>query len=1059
MFDHYVREHFEDGGVVEPPKNTVKAYKLFRTNPRKPGQLFPLFVDADTPVPIGKWIAAKAGDPGKDPTKVKSKLGDLAYRPGWHSGDLPVATHIGGKSSRDLKAPDYRPDNQVWAEVEHPDDVDWQSVANSRMEYTKDGRPKPATAHITDQVPAGGHYRYKTNPNMTGNWIISGGMKVNRVLSDDEVQSINDAAGVSDLPRLKKADGGDVEGYIPNGDPRRERNFQKWFGKSTAVDGKSNPWVHYHITTGNFSKFIPGGFNPKMSGPAIWLTPNKKEQPAGHNTIERSGQFKEGANVMPLYVKIEKPLFVDETDPQGKARLQEQFGSKSFAWPMTLHPEDIQKMKDAGYDGIYHMQDSDVAGRFNPETGEGLETIVFHPSQVKSAIGNQGAFDPSDPDITKADGGEVEKYVYHGTAHSLLPFIAKGGLDPEASQGTTWFHKDPQESRRYAEDHPNQMLGKKRQGALLRIPVSKLPTDALQHLPYSDITATEKSVPPEDIEHEQPDGSWKPLIDRKADGGALTDDEGITAYHGSPHDFEQFDTSKIGTGEGAQSYGHGLYFAGNEDVAKSYRDRLSGHHPGDVKIGDEEHPHWARREIANAFTKLGYDPETSVLAAHYINEHEGDLGKASGVIWNNENIPDSVAEALLKAEYAKSAGHMYEVHINAHPDHFLDWDRPIREHSEMVQNAIEQSLSYAKKNAKTPSQRFAWSSVFKRPDEFLDYTGSSIQNLLARNLGSQGASDALALHGIKGIKYLDAGSRDQTDEPTHNYVVFNHDHVKVRRKYERGGVVAKSDGGEIKKDMTPKEAADHVAFLLREGRHEEVDNKLMRLADPDALHKHYVSGNTGQSFAMDEKSRMERAKDMGYNVDKTYYHAGDENRSFSNGKGEIYATVDKDLAKSYQEDYDRKHLLPLLSRHKNTIEGGNLIETFNNEISSRDPSLARVEHGWQALNPEHLESLGGNPEDAKKLLTHLKGQGYDSAFFDEDYSPMGDAEPASSRAFFYPETLRHKDARFDPRLSHVSDLHAASGGSVDSHGENSRPIKRPDSSIVDRAVMLVSRKA
>ena len=46
----------------------------------------------------------------------------------------------------------------------------------------------------------------------------------------------------------------------------------------------------------------------------------------------------------------------------------------------------------------------------------------------------------------------------------------------------------------------------------------------------------------------------------------------ITAYHGSPHDFDRFDLSKIGTGEGAQAYGHGLYFAENEGVAKGYRD-------------------------------------------------------------------------------------------------------------------------------------------------------------------------------------------------------------------------------------------------------------------------------------------------------------------------------------------------------------------------------------------------------------------------------------------------------------------------------------------------------
>jgi hypothetical protein len=50
----------------------------------------------------------------------------------------------------------------------------------------------------------------------------------------------------------------------------------------------------------------------------------------------------------------------------------------------------------------------------------------------------------------------------------------------------------------------------------------------------------------------------------------------IVAYHGSPHDFEKFDATKIGTGEGAQAYGHGLYFAESEGVAHSYRDTLAG---------------------------------------------------------------------------------------------------------------------------------------------------------------------------------------------------------------------------------------------------------------------------------------------------------------------------------------------------------------------------------------------------------------------------------------------------------------------------------------------------
>ena len=49
---------------------------------------------------------------------------------------------------------------------------------------------------------------------------------------------------------------------------------------------------------------------------------------------------------------------------------------------------------------------------------------------------------------------------------------------------------------------------------------------------------------------------------------------GIRAYHGSPYDFDRFDMSKIGTGEGAQVYGHGLYFAENEGTAQSYKNGI-----------------------------------------------------------------------------------------------------------------------------------------------------------------------------------------------------------------------------------------------------------------------------------------------------------------------------------------------------------------------------------------------------------------------------------------------------------------------------------------------------
>jgi hypothetical protein len=183
------------------PKKTVKAYKLFRN---KNGKLYPLYVKSNDVLPIGKWIEAEEGDKNVKTGKVKSKLGDLAYRPGFHSGDMPIATHIGGKSQgTKQKKPDYRPDNQVWAEVLVPADVDWQAEANRRAKRTKKGKIIPRTAQIDDQIPKGGYYKYKTNANMTGSWLISGAVKILRVLSDKETEKINKKFGVADLPRYE----------------------------------------------------------------------------------------------------------------------------------------------------------------------------------------------------------------------------------------------------------------------------------------------------------------------------------------------------------------------------------------------------------------------------------------------------------------------------------------------------------------------------------------------------------------------------------------------------------------------------------------------------------------------------------------------------------------------------------------------------------------------------------------------------------------------------------------------------------------------------------------
>ena len=371
------------------PKNTVKAYKLFRVHPKHPGKLFPLFVNANEPVEMGKWQDAQIGE--MTGNKVKSKIGPLAFRPGWHAGDVPVATHIGENSdpvNRPNMPPDVRPDNHVWAEVEMPDDVDWQTEANKRGTNAQ-GRVIPVKAHITDQIPKGGHYRYKTNSNMTGNWLIGGSMKVNRVLDDKEVRSINKAAGVADLPRAKPfnakkygfASGGLVApdewkaeehvNYLPA--KQREANKAKFLSQSKVKH------VVHHGTMSNVKQFRT---------PAYFGNKDVANQFSTPEYMTGSSQLFEGEhpNVMPVHLNLKNPkVFTDEDDYEKHVM---DSGLNAQHW--------IKK----GYDGIVFAPEGDME---HPDA----YYVAFHPNQIKSAIGNQGTYSKKSGDITKAHGGRV----------------------------------------------------------------------------------------------------------------------------------------------------------------------------------------------------------------------------------------------------------------------------------------------------------------------------------------------------------------------------------------------------------------------------------------------------------------------------------------------------------------------------------------------------------------------------------------------------------------------------------------------------------------------------
>jgi len=157
------------------------AFKQFRID--KSGNLHPLFVYANETIPVGEWITAKEGERNAD-GKVKSKLGSLAYRPGWHLSEAPYAPHIGIKENGKIK---YMKPDTVWAMCEVKDLVDYTPEAHENG--WRNGKYSAQRAYL-DRIPENGFYWYTTNPNAFGRWLIAGTIMVKGVLTDEEVAFI-----------------------------------------------------------------------------------------------------------------------------------------------------------------------------------------------------------------------------------------------------------------------------------------------------------------------------------------------------------------------------------------------------------------------------------------------------------------------------------------------------------------------------------------------------------------------------------------------------------------------------------------------------------------------------------------------------------------------------------------------------------------------------------------------------------------------------------------------------------------------------------------------------
>lgn len=237
----------------------------------------------------------------------------------------------------------------------------------------------------------------------------------------------------------------------------------------------------------------------------------------------------------------------------------------------------------------------------------------------------------------------------------------------------------------------------------------------------------------------------------------------IIVWHGSPHKFDKFDASKIGTGEGAQAYGHGLYVAESPGVAGQYAEN--------VKDMD------TIRRINNEMSKLADIMARDEIPGAY-RKYKTDAGREAAKRY------DELMES--RESVRKSPGQMYKIDL---PDEqiarMLDWDKALSDQHPDVQRIINEEIKRIGGSAHTGERAYKELMFDSRMQG-----NRNESNAMRNNIEALEASKRLQELGIPGIRYLDQGSRS-AGQGTSNFVIFPGEE-SILKILERNGIPIES---------------------------------------------------------------------------------------------------------------------------------------------------------------------------------------------------------------------------------------------------------------------------
>ena len=657
----------------EPKKKGV-GYKVFVL---KDGKLYPPMVanPDGAATPVGVWLDADAAPiageskTGRPQVKQGGKgtqggSGKLAYRPGWHLGVVPYAIQFNRKDAEGNKT--LFPKNFVFAEVEYAADVDYQEEARQEG-INPSGKYQHSLAGLK-HLPTDGYYMYRTNPNPeTDPWVITGAMKVNRILTRAEQAELVKNAGRE--PQQIQ------EGDIVTDDVVNSINQE-------IADAPKFSLKVYHGSGADFTEFdfdhMGEGAGSQAFGWGGYVTSSEEIGKSYANLSRDYGSRNIYKGDIPL-TKLEKAAlssFIENnknhegTIKEGVAGLIERQKALIAKHPNNPLSNSIKKRIEV-LEGVMPKLDSISWDDFVP-SGKNLYEVDIPDDNGSNYI---EFYEDATPEFKE----QIKSVLANGLPSELKKM-------PEYKEAERKFYEengtDESFEKSLIDDALFELERRKSNGdaynALSVAVGDKLASKILSSLGYTGIKYPAGTI------MGGVEGDETNYVIFKPEDMKITEHTkfSIKTYHGSQASFDKFDHSFMGSGEGAQAYGWGTYVSEVEGIAKAYAKQNAARHgmPREYKIA-QLHLNHAKYEYDKV--QRAYDNSKA-----YIDSLKEDLQnyresiarrKEKVAYFAQNNMPEAVDKLLKQIKRTEDTIKVTENDINMRTNDLEGWKPKLEE--------------------------------------------------------------------------------------------------------------------------------------------------------------------------------------------------------------------------------------------------------------------------------------------------------------------------------------------------------------------------------------------